>query len=214
MKIRALIFILLISIGYHANAQTLSEPMETAVEICKNLSNAIRTSSTAALKAENNRLKTADIIEFNALRLESGEEINLNGHFLFDEVFIDSLIQNRKIIEFASIYAKKRSTRSSSGVNGRILLTTKGIKAGKSTVWKTVNRGYAEYATIAEPEGLFTMTIRDKEGKTLYVETHNNKKGDTIRKAKMDLPTGKMTILFIEITNHGKKDASFAILSN
>ena len=107
MKIRALIFILLISIGYHANAQTLSEPMETAVEICKNLSNAIRTSSTAALKAENNRLKTADIIEFNALRLESGEEINLNGHFLFDEVFIDSLIQNRKIIEFASIYAKK-----------------------------------------------------------------------------------------------------------
>ena len=63
MKIRALIFILLISIGYHANAQTLSEPMETAVEICKNLSNAIRTSSTAALKAENNRLKTAGIIE-------------------------------------------------------------------------------------------------------------------------------------------------------
>ena len=58
------------------------------------------------------------------------------------------------------------------------------------------------------------MTIRDDKGKVLYAETKDNKKGAATRKAKLKLPEDKMTLLFIEITNHAKKDASFAIMKS
>lgn len=66
---------------------------------------------------------------------------------------------------------------------------------------------------MAEPGGLFTMTIRDDKGKLLYTETRNNKKGEPVRTASLNLPD-KMTRLYIEVRNCGKKTASFAILGN
>lgn len=126
---------------------------------------------------------------------------------------MDSLIVNRKVLSFSSQYAKKRSNRASTSVNGRIKMTTKAIKAGQNSIWKTVNRRNAEYAIIAEPGGLFTMTIRDDKGNVLYAETINNKKGEPVRKAKIQLPD-KATRIFIEVKNNGKNDASFALLGN
>lgn len=211
---KILSLILLIAAGLCVDAQTLSEQMESAVEICQNLSMAISTSSTAQLKAANKSFKAANLVEFGFLRHEKGNELDINGHFLFDEDFIDSLIVNRKIIEYSKKYAQKRAQRGSQGVSGRIQLTTKALKAGEKSVWKTVNRDVAEYALVAEPGGLFTMTIRDVDGKLLYTETENNKKGASVRKAHMKLPSNKRTTLLIEIVNRGKNDASFALLGN
>lgn len=195
------------------NAQTLSAPMEKAIEVCTNLSNAIGSTTTSQLKAANNELKAADIVNFGDLWLEKGKDLSLDGHFIFDEEFVDSLIVNRKVLSFSSQYAKKRSSRESTSVNGRIKMTTKALKAGQNSIWKTVNRRNAEYAIIAEPGGLFTMTIRDDKGNVLYAETVNNKKGEPVRKVQIQLPD-KTTRIFIEVKNNGKNDASFALLGN
>jgi len=203
----------LLGMSIFANAQAVSAQMEKAIEACTNLSNAIGATTTSQLKAANKVLKAADIVDFGDLWLEKGKDLSVDGHFIFDEEFVDSLIVNRKVIAFSSRYAKKRYHRSSTGVNGRIKMTTKALKAGQGAIWKTVNRRTAEYAIVAEPGGLFTMTIRDDKGKVLYTETVNNKKGEPMRKAKILLPD-KATRIFIEIKNNGKKDASFALLGN
>lgn len=211
---RIIIFSVLIwGMSILGNAQTLSAPMEKAIEACTNLSNAIGVATTSQLKAANKMLKAADIVDFGDLRLEKGKVLSVDGHFIFDEEFVDSLIVNRKVINFSSHYAKLRSHRASTNVKGRIKMTTKALSAGQSSIWKTANRRNAEYAIVAEPGGLFTMTIRDQKGKVLYAETVNNKKGASVRKARIQLPD-KATRIFIEVKNNGKNDASFAILGN
>ncbi len=211
---RTIIFsVLLMGFSVLINAQTLSAPMEKAIAACTNLSNAIGATTTSQLKAANKELKAADIVDFGDLWLEKGKDLSVDGHFIFDEEFVDSLIVNRKVLDFSSRYAKKRSNRASTSINGRIKMTTRALKAGQNSIWKTVNRRNAEYAIVAEPGGLFTMTIRDDNGKVLYAETINNKKGESVRKAKIQLPD-KATRIFIEVKNNGKNDASFALLGN
>lgn len=204
---------LLLGMSVFANAQTFSAPMEKAIEACVNLSNAIGVTTTSQLKAANKELKAADIVDFGNLRLEKGKEMSVDGHFIFDEEFVDSLIVNRKVIEFSSKYAENRRRRDMTSSKGRIKMTTKALKAGQSATWKTVNKGNAEYAIVAEPGGLFTMTIRDEKGKVLYAEIVNNKKGASLRKAQVQLPD-KITKVFIEVKNNCKKNASFALLGN
>lgn len=187
--------------------------MEKAIGACKNIADAMASMNEEQLKAANKMLRAADIVDFGNLRLEKGKDLSVDGHFIFDEEFIDSLIVNHKEREFSSRYAKKRSRRGSTSVNGRIKMTTKALKAGHSATWKTSNHKNAEYAIVAEPGGLFTMTIWNEKGKVIYTETVNNKRGEQIRKAKIQLPQ-YYTRIFIEIKNNCKNDASFAILSN
>lgn len=194
-------------------AQTMSPAMQKAVEICKNLSASIGTVATASLKAANSELKAAKIAEFSDIWLVKGKDLSADGHFIFDEEFVDSLINNRQIIKFAGRYLKKRTLRGSFGTQGGIKMTTRALKAGEKAVWKTLNRNVAEYALVAEPGGTFTMTIRDAKGRALYSETEKNKQGADVRVARLQLPAKRME-LFIEIVNTGRNDASFALLGN
>lgn len=193
----------------------MSEAMTKAIAICTKISKAIDPLNTSVdqLRQANAELKNAKIENFSDLRIDKGTDISVDGHFIFDEKFIDSVIVNRKIISISSIYARNRNRGCSSSTKGRIKMTTKALKAGQTCVWKTVNKDNPEFALIAEPTGLFTMTIRDEKGKTLYAETRNHKKGDSIRKAKLKLPDVATKIL-IEVKNCGDNDASFALLSD
>lgn len=211
MKRLSIIISLLCALGFSIGAQNMSPLMSNAINICQNLSGAIGSSNTSRLRDANNSLKAADIVNFGDLWLVKGKDLNVNGHFIFDEDFIDDLIKDGKVLSFSSKYAKKRSVRNYSDKTGKVKLTTKALKAGQSCTWRTSDRKNAEYALVAEPGGLFTMTIRDKSGKVLYAETVNNKAGSNIRKAKIQLPANS-TIIFLEIKNCGKKDASFALL--
>lgn len=210
---RRLLSLLFIVLGLSATAQNISPAMQKAVEICKNLSNSIDTVSTASLKAANIKLKAAGIRDFSDIWLVKGKDLDVDGHFIFDEEFVDSLINNRLIIKFAARYLKKRTLRGSFGTQGGIKMTTKALKAGEKAVWKTLNRNVAEYALVAEPGGTFTMTIRDAKGRALYSETAKNKQGASVRMARLQLPAKRME-LFIEIINTGRSDASFALLGN
>ena len=214
MHLKSIISLSFVALSIIAEAQTLSASMEKAVSACQGLTAALKTASPTPLSAANMKLKSADIVDFADIVLVKGQEMNVNGHFIFDEVFVDSLIVNKKVMSFSMQYLVDRASRSSTGVDGRICMTTKGLKAGKSAIWKTVNRDVAEFAIVAEPDGMLTMTIRDKKGNVLYAETEHNKQGASMRKAQIKLPAEKRTELFIEIVNHGKKDTSFAILKN
>lgn len=213
MKRIITILTLLLGLCAEVFAQEMSSAMADAISICTDMAKAIGSSSTTQLKEANKALKAADIVNFGDLWLEKGKDIDVNGHFVFDEDFVDSLVVNRKVIGFSGKYARQRADRGSSGKKGRIKMTTKALGAGKSGVWKTLNRNNAEYAVVAEPGGLFTMTVRDEKGKVLFAETVNVKKGDSVRKARMQLPD-KATKLLIEVKNCGKTDASFALLGN
>jgi len=210
----AVLLIICFSVQAQQRDAKLSAPMEKAVDACKNIANAMASMNAEQLKAANKVLKAADIVNFGNLRLVQGKDMSVDGHFIFDEEFVDSLIVNRKVREFSSRYAKKRgSNRGSTGVNGRIKMTTKALKAGQSATWKTSNHKTAEYAIVAEPGGLFTMTIRNETGKIVYTETVNNKRGAEVRKVRIPLPDYH-TKIFLDIKNNSKTDASFAILSN
>lgn len=200
-------------LGFALHAQELSPAMENAITICSNLSKTIEGSNLSQLKAINKEFRNAKIENFGDLWPTKGKELALDKHFIFDEDFVDSLIVNRKVIEFSAQYARLRSSRSASGRPGRVKITTKAIKAGQKAEWKTVNRDVAEYALVSEPGGLFTMTVRDEKGKVLYTETVKNKAGDSVRRAKMQLPDATTPIL-IEVKNCGKNDASFALIGN
>lgn len=200
-------------VGMLASAQTFSAAMEKAVAACVGLSESIGSTSTAGLKAANMALKEADVVNFGDLWLEKGKALPVDGHFIFDEEFVDSLAENRLIIKFSGRYMQKRASCGPGGTGGRIKMTTLALKAGGSAVWKTVNRKVAEYALVAEPGGLFTMTIRDEKGRALYSETVDNKLGAKVRKAQITLPD-KITKLYIEVKNTGTNDASFALLGN
>ena len=215
MKLRLFLSALLVCLASVSYAETtLSPSMEKAISACVNLSAAINNGSKTPLSEANKLLKSAKIVNFGDIALVKGKELNVDGHFIFDEVFVDSLIVNRKVIDFASRYARNRSNRGSTGDPGQIKMTTRALKAGKSAIWKTVNRGDAEFAVVAEPGGLFTMTIRDADGKVLYTETKNNKQGESMRKARVKLSDNKRSTVLIEVINRGTSDASFAILKN
>lgn len=206
-------FLIFVFPVFSLSAQNLSAPMQKAVAACETLSKSIGSTNTTGLKTANKTLKAADIVDFNDLWLVKGKDISVDGHFIFDEEFIDSLLVNREVIKFSSKYAANRASRGSTGKAGRIKMTTKALAAGASATWKTVNRNNAEYAIVAEPGGLFTMTIRDDKGNVLYTETKDNKKGAAVRKVNISLPD-KITRVLIEVKNNGRKDASFALLSN
>lgn len=208
-----IVLIISVVLGLSGYAQKVSAPMEKAVAACTLLSKAIGSTNTSSLKAANKQLREADIVPFKDLWIAGGKDISVDGHFIFDEEFVDSLVSNRAVIKFSSKYAEKRTSRGSTGKPGRIKMTTKALKAGASAVWKTVNRKNVEYALVAEPGGLFTMTIKDEKGNILYSETKDNKKGAAVRKASFTLPD-KSTRILIEVKNNGKSDASFALLSN
>lgn len=202
---------LLIGSAAHAE-QTLSAPMEAAVAACTNLSKAIGATTTAMIKSANESLKATDIAGFADLRLANGEELSVDGHFVFDHEFVDSLLVNHKVPEFSSRYADAYRTRGNQrGLSGSVKLTNKALKAGATAEWKTVMRRTTEFAIVAEPGGLFTMTVRDADGNVLYAETENNKKGAAVRKAKIQLPD-KATRVYVEVKNTGSRDASFALL--
>lgn len=200
--------------GAIASAQTqLSQPMLKAVSACQKLSSAIGAESTAGMRAAEKQLRACATADFKSLKLSSGIELSLDNHYIFDEDFAKSLIDNRKVRSFAQKYASRRADRGISARPGQVLLTTKAIAAGKKAVWTTMTRGLTEIAVVAEPKGMLTMRILDSKGRPLYTEKNAVKRGAPMRAAKIKVADKSVSHISIEITNCGASDTSFAILA-
>lgn len=194
--------------------QTAQAQIQPVVDACREITAAMKAGgNTSQLRNAGKKLRALKTSDFTVLNLKKGNELSIDDHLFFDEEFIDSLVVNREVTKFARRFARKRVNRSTT-TDGSIRLSTKALKAGATASWLTFNSATAEYAIVAEPGGLFTMSITDPSGKKVYyAETVKNKQGDEVRQVKISLPN-KRTPLLITISNRGKTNASFALIGN
>lgn len=197
-----------------AQKQTLSPAMQDLYKVCLSLRDAIHTGNLPGLQAANKELKRCNPAPLSYLRCEDTEEMNLNGHFIFYEKFIDSLIKNRKVYQFSQSYAREQSARQATYSEGTVYIFNSGVKR-KSRAHYTLNsRGLQEFAFVTEPGGRITLRIHDKTNGTWYNDTKSVRKGLPSRTMIFKLPENTMSLLEIEVINCGDRDTSFVILSN
>ncbi len=212
MRKIAFIALLLIQ-AMTVEAQQLSEEMQAAYSTCVDLRDAIGAGNISGLRAANKKLKECAVNPFTSLRCTDDNPLSLDGHFVFDEVFVDSLIAGRDVYKFAQRYAASSGVRGASS-RGKIFTKTCAVKKLSSTKLTFVSRGHQELAVVAEPGGMITLRIYDKTHDKWYNDTKNVKKGQSSRTFVFDLPTSGRTTLEIEVKNCGKEDVSFVLISN
>ena len=209
---RTLLFIALLFVGILAKAQPTPE-VQATIDACLALRAAIGAGSTEGLKQANKALKACDVKPFNKLRCREEQQPSLNGHFVFEPEFVDSLILNRKVYKFAQQYAD-RAVRRSTSSSGKVFAKTCMVKGKKSTTYTLVAKGTQYIAVVTEPKGFVTLRIHDKTNDKWYNDTDDVNIGRPSRIQTLDLPKDKNSLLEIEIINTSKKDMSFVIIGN
>lgn len=210
----SLIIIALLWTTGTAKAQTLSPKVQSTYDACLSLQAAIGTGSTSELKSANKLLKECNPQSFASLRLVDDDQPSLNGHFVFDHEFVDSLVENRAVYRFAQRYAERAEERGTSSNTGDVFTKTCMVKGTSSTKFTFTSRGHQELAFVTEPGGAITIRVHDKTHDAWYNDTKAVKKGQPSRALIFDLPTNKRSSLEVEVINMAKKDVSFVVISN
>ena len=208
-----MLFVVLQAIEGIVGAQQLSAEMQAAYNACLKMRSAIGAGSQTGLKAASKAFKMCNTKNFGVLRCLSKNPLPLDGHFVFDDVFVDSLIAGRDVYQFAQRYAKSRSVRGASS-SGVIFDKTCAVRKSSSVKYLLVSKGRQELAFVTEPGGMITIRIYDKTNDRWYNDTKDVKKGQLSRYHVFDLPTDRRCTLEIEIINTVDKDISFVILGN
>lgn len=217
MKTRSIITTVLIYLllPFCTSAQTssLSPQTQAVYEACIRLTKAIGSGSKVGLQAANKAFKACQAKEFSQLEVQDDKPLSLNNHFVFDEVFIDSLIAGRHVYQFAQRYADSRTVRGFSS-SGNIFIATHAVNGNSSASYSFRSKGRQELAVVAEPGGKITLRIHDKTHDTWYNDTEKVKEGKSSRLLAFDLPENGISVLEIEVINTTSRDISFAIISN
>lgn len=196
-------------------AQNLSPEMQATYDACLQLQSAINAGGTADLRDANQLLKACNPSYFSSLRIKDEEELpTLNGHFVFDYEFVDSLISNRLVYQFAQRYAERCAERGISSEQGKMYTRTCIVGGKSSTKFTFVTRGHQELAFITEPGGRITVRIHDIKHDKWYNDNTKENKGMPSRVQVFDLPTNERSTLEVEVLNRSKKDISFVVISN
>ena len=101
-KILVIVFVLLQAVS--VSAQQLSQDMQNVYNACMSMREAISAGNTSGLRAANKKLKDCAVNPFTSLHYVDENPLSLDGHFVFDEVFVDSLIDGRDVYKFAQRY--------------------------------------------------------------------------------------------------------------
>lgn len=197
-------------------AQNLSPEMQAVYDACMQLQSSINAGSTAGLRDANQQLKACNPAYFSSLHVVNEDQLpSLNGHFVFDYEFVDSLIINRAVYEFAENYAERCAERGTSSSNkDKVYMRTCMACASSSTQLTFRSRGPQELAVVAEPGGLITMRVHDTTNDKWYNDTKQVKKGQPSRALVFDLPTDKRCTLEVEVINKSNENISFVVISN
>lgn len=209
-----LVFFLLYSNNIIAQQQ-LSQNMQKAFDVCWALRTAISSGNTASLKSANEEFKKCNLRPFSSLRPQESDTTSLNGHFVWDEVFVDSLIDGRDVRAFAQRYAERRTQRGATETRGgTVLIKSCAVKGKGKARFTFVSEKHQEIAVIAEPQGKLTLRIHtDRTGKW-HNDDQDVKRGRESRIHVFDLPEGVKDTIEIEVINCKDEDISFVILSN
>ncbi len=199
-----------------SSAQTLSPPMQDAMDACVQLSKAIKSGSTTGLKAANEKLKACALGDFSTFCPVDDNQPSLDGHFVFDEDFVDSLIAGHNVYAFARRYADQRGLRGSvygSTQSGKPRLTTCAVPGGWSAKFTFRARNQQYLAFVTEPGGRITVRIHDLTNDRWFNDTKDTSRGRPSRQFAFDLGE-KVCILEVEIINRSKQDISFAVIAD
>lgn len=204
---------MLLSLGL--NAQELSPKVKNAYDACMQLQSAIGSGSTPTLREANRNLKECKTTYFSSLEIEDEEfQPSFNGHFLFDYEFVDSLIVNRAVYQFAQRYAERCAKRSISSSSREVYTRTCMVGGKTSTKMTYVSRGHQELALVTEPGGLITIRIHDLKHNKWYNDNTMENEGLPSRIRVFDLPTSEIATIEVEVINRSEKDVSFVVISN
>ncbi len=193
--------------------QLFSSEVRDVYLACVQMSRAIGSSNKPMLQEANAKLKQFNAKDFHSLRPIGNDQLSLDGHFVFDEEFVDSLLAGHNVYIFAQRYAQKRAKRGTAAT-GKVYTKTCAVKASSSAKFSFVSKGRQELAVVAEPGGLITLRIYDKTNKIWHNDTVDVKSGDSSRVLVFDLPSDKKCSLDLEVINCSKKDISFVVISN
>lgn len=215
MKKGIFIIAMIALLTFSLKAQNLSPAMQAVYDACLQLQSSINAGSTAGLRDANQQLKECNPSHFSSLKIVDEDQLpSLNGHFVFDYEFVDSLIVNRWVYEFAERYAERCAVRSTSSDKGKVFMRTCMAAANSSTRLTFRSRGHQELAVVAEPGGLVTLHVHDTTNDTWYNDKIKVKKGLPSRALVFDLPTDKRCALEVEVINISDKNISFVVISN
>lgn len=200
------------NIGW-AQSPTPAGSIQAAFEACTDMRSAIGTGSNPALQAANQALKACNPESFDNFTSLTGEEPSLDGHFIFNTTFVDSLLEERDVYRFAQRYANDRTHRATVSQGG-IYLKNCLVRASSSSKYTFSARDVQELAVVTEPGGSVTLRIYDKTRGKWYNDTENVTTGQPARYRVIELPANTLTTLEVEIINTADKDISLVVISN
>lgn len=178
--------------------------------LCLNIYDAIESGDYHMLDDANKKLKKMNTSYFSSLRSIT-ENPSLDGHFIFNGEYIDSLIAGNTHYN-AQLFEYRSALRNS---NTSTLFTRNScVEANNTAKFQFRSRGHQELAVVTEPGGLVTLRVHDTTNDVWYNDTKNVKKGQPSRILIFDLPTNKHCVLELEVINKSNKDISFVVISN
>lgn len=196
--------------------ETDSMSIDAVFEACVAMQESLENNDTTALIDAAARLKEAKATSFTSLRCKDDTIPSLNGHFVFNKVFVDSLAAGKDAYSKADDINRSTTHRGQTS-DGSILTKTCFVKAGKSTKYSFASRGRQELGIIAEPGGRIYVRIHvtNKSGfDARYNDDKNAKNGTRRFRKAFDLPVNQRNTVELEIINKGGKDTSFVVISN
>ena len=198
-----------ITVGFRLALHLYSEQMKKTHDACIALRKAILDGSTNELRTANSMFKSCKISYFSTLRSSDSFSVSLNGHFVFDSSFIEKLIDNHQVYNFAQSYAEQQELRGYSS-ESIIKLRNCCIQALSTIRYSFVSEGYQELAIITEPNGLISTRIYNKTHNTVYWD--GNEVDSLI--TSFYIHNSKKCVIEVEITNIQQHNTSFAFICN
>lgn len=211
-------FCAIVSSAKHNDCDSLE--IQTVIDACIAMRDAAATLDSTALRQSAQALKQTGATEFHSLRSNDPEYYitrgSLRGHLVFSEDFAEALAVDSTYYEKADDVRNMATPRGVT-IDGSYFTKTGLVRAGKSTSYSFVSKGYQELAVVAEAGGLITMKIHVTNSAGLdqhYDDTKSVKKGMPQRKTSFTLPSDRRNNVLLEIVNCGDKDCSFVVISN
>ena len=203
---------LLLTFCILSQAQNFSDDFNRVYQACLELRSASMTGSFSLMKSAATELKAVEPRYFSTLKCLDDAKLSLDGHFIFDYEFVDSLVVNKKVYSFAQTYSEKGANRYVSN-NKKIFMKTCCVGAMSSSRYSFVSQKTQELAVVADGHGLINLRVYDKTNQIWYNDDQDLNTGLPSRTRVFDIGRG-YAVLELEIINKTDKDISFVIISN
>lgn len=216
MKRKIVLLFCLVALFANISAQNVLS-IDEAFKACVAMQESLVNRDSVALKKAASKLKKADVVMFSSLRCKDDSVASLNGHFVFDSDFADSVALGKDVYaDSDDIVARSINNRGQTS-DGSILTKTCLVKAGRSTKYIFVARGRQELGVVTEPGGKVAVRIHvtNKNGlNEWHNDNKNAKKGTSRFKTAFTLPENRNNKVELEVVNRGNKNISFVVISN